>query len=112
MTVALDPIDLAELVDALAPLRSSFSEIKVFGSRATGRARRTSDIDLVVFGADRRTMRAIAEALDDSLLPMTADIVAFETITSDILREHIDRVAIPLPFALEPLEDRPGTPAM
>lgn len=98
MTLALEPTDLAELIGALAPMRSAFDTIKVFGSRATGRSQRTSDLDLVVYGADRRTMRAIVEALEDSLLPMTADVVSYETIRSQLLREHIDRVAIPLPF--------------
>lgn len=111
MTAALDAVDLAEVVRALAPLRNGFHQVRVFGSRATGRSRRTSDLDLVVYGADPRTMRLIAEALDDSLLPMTADVVAYETITSDLLREHIDRVAIPLPFITNPLDTQASAAA-
>lgn len=97
MSVGIEPVDLAELQLALRPLRGEFTDIRVFGSRATGRFRRSSDIDLVVYGASPATLSAIAERLDDSLLPMTADVVGYETITSDILREHIDRVALPLP---------------
>lgn len=99
MTVALEAVDLAELQEVLAPFRDGFGECKVFGSRATGRARRSSDLDLVVYGADQRMLRAMAEALEESLLPMTVDLVAYETITSELLKDHIDRVAKPLPLA-------------
>lgn len=97
MSVALEPVDLAELNHVLLPLRDRFDEVKVFGSRATGRSRRSSDLDLVVYGADRGTMSSIVDALEESLLPMTADVVAYETITSELLRSHIDRFAKPLP---------------
>jgi len=96
----LTAVDLAEVQCALLPLRSRFRDVKVFGSRATGRARRGSDLDLVVYGADRRTLRLIAEALEESFLPMTADVLAYEAITSDLLRNHIDQIAVRLP--LEP----------
>ena len=104
--ITIEPVDLAELRRVLAPLRSGFAEVRVFGSRATGRSRRTSDIDLVVYGADRATISSIVEALEDSVLPMTADVVPYETITSDLLRAHIDRVALPLP--LGPALDAPS----
>lgn len=96
MTILIEPADAAELRQALAPFRSRFHDIRVFGSRATGRAKRTSDIDLVVYGAEKDTISALTEALDESLLPMTADILAYETITSDVLRDHIDRWARPI----------------
>lgn len=98
MTPIIEPVDLAELQRALTPLHDCFAGIKVFGSRATGRSRRTSDIDLVVYGAEPRGVRLIADALEESLLPMTVDVVAYETITSDLLRQHIDRFAKPLPL--------------
>lgn len=103
---AIEPVDLAELQRVLTPLRRGFRELKVFGSRATGRWLPTSDLDLVLYGADRRTVRAVVEALEDSFLPMTADVVAYETITSDVLRDHIDRCAVPLPLAEEPVSQR------
>jgi predicted nucleotidyltransferase len=96
MGVVLEPVDAVELRRALLPFRSRVREIKVFGSRATGRARRTSDLDLVVYGADPDILDALTEALEESLLPMTVDIVAYEAITSDLLRQHVDRAAKPL----------------
>lgn len=94
----LDAVDLAELRRVLTPLSDGFVDIRVFGSRATGRSRSTSDLDLVIYGADSRTICLIVDALEDSFLPMTVDLVAYETITSDLLRQHIDRVAKPLPL--------------
>jgi predicted nucleotidyltransferase len=96
MAVVIEPVDAVELRRALAPFRSRLREVRVFGSRATGRARRTSDLDLVVYGADPDTLDALTKALEASLLPMTVDVLAYETITSDLLRRHIDRVAKPL----------------
>lgn len=102
---AIDGVDLAELRRVLGPLVRDFRELKVFGSRATGRSRPTSDIDLVIYGADERTVRSVVDALEASVLPMTADVVAYETITSELLREHIDRVAVPLPLAPDALDE-------
>jgi len=79
---ALDALDLAELRRVLTPLRGSFRDLKVFGSRATGRSRRSSDLDLAIYGADTRTVRLVVGALEESFLPMTADVVAYETITA------------------------------
>lgn len=99
MMPMLEAVDAAELARALAPLAPRFAEIRVFGSRATGRARRTSDLDLVVYGAEPETIDAVVDALDESLLPMTADVVRYEDITSDLLREHIARFSVPLPLS-------------
>lgn len=50
----------------------------VFGSRATGRARRFSDLDLAIDAGRRLTLdefAALAEAFSDSDLPYKVDIV-------------------------------------
>lgn len=89
----LDPADAAELRRLLLPFAARFREVRVFGSRATGRARRNSDLDLVIFEADEKLVAEMATALEESLLPMTVDLVAYERVTSDLLRNHIDRVS-------------------
>lgn len=71
----------------------------MFGSRATGRARPNSDIDLVLFGAvNPRDQTNIWADLEDSDLPVTVDIVIYDELTNARLRDHIDRVALPLPL--------------
>ena len=85
------------LVDVLAPYRDRFEGVAVFGSRATGRARPNSDIDLVFFGdVSRRDQVSIWGDLEDSDLPVTVDLVWYRELTDDRLRDHIDRLALPL----------------
>jgi predicted nucleotidyltransferase len=55
----------------------------VFGSRATGRARRYSDLDLALDAGRRLTLDKIArltEAFSDSDLPYTVDLVDWRNI--------------------------------
>ena len=53
----------------------------MFGSRATGRARRYSDLDLVIDAGRRLTLNeiaALAEAFSDSDLPYKVDLVDWQ----------------------------------
>jgi type I restriction enzyme S subunit len=53
-------------------------EVRIFGSRATGRAKPHSDIDLVIMGDELlpvTTMRILRDAFDDSDLPFQVDLV-------------------------------------
>lgn len=102
--VQIEPNHLAELWRVLGPYREEFSSVRVFGSRATGRARRASDIDLVLTGVTPKVLGCIEEDLENSLLPMTVDVLAYEDIHSDVLRSHIDRFALPLPEPEEPAQ--------
>ena len=55
----------------------------VFGSRATGRARRYSDVDLAIDAGRRLTLdeiAALAEAFSDSDLPYQVDLVDWHDI--------------------------------
>lgn len=91
--------------DVLARFASQGIRFAVFGSRATGRARRNSDIDLVVYGTDAQTADDIKIAFDESPLVLTVDVVAYEKIANPALKAHIDRVAVPL----APLANPPAT---
>jgi predicted nucleotidyltransferase len=66
----------------------------VFGSRAKGNYRDNSDIDIAVWG-DVNIGHILTE-LDELPMPYKFDVVAYETIKNDKLREHIDRVGKPL----------------
>lgn len=81
-----------------------YSRTSVFGSRATGRARPNSDLDLVVFGeVEPLVLTELRIGFEESLLPLKVDLLAYEKLSNQRLREHIDRVALPLP--LEPALD-------
>ena len=54
-----------------------------------------SDIDLAVKGpVSKDTLSALLTAFEESLLPYFVDVVIYEHITNEALREHIDRVGI------------------
>jgi len=75
---------------------SRFAEVReavLFGSRAKGNYKPGSDIDLAVKGpVSKDTLSALLTAFEDSLLPYFVDVVIYEHITNEALREHIDRV--------------------
>ena len=65
----------------------------LFGSRAKGNYKNGSDIDLALTGPiDFSELSRIAMELDDLLLPWEIDLLQFESLTNQDLREHISRV--------------------
>ena len=68
-------------------------EVILFGSRAMNRFKATSDIDFAVKGIDVFEITGILVAdFEESDLIYEVDVVAYDSITSPALREHIDRV--------------------
>jgi len=75
--------------------------VYVFGSRATGRTRYLSDLDLLLDRAeplDRATMRELLEAFDESDLPIEVDVVDLSTV-SNTFRERVLAERIPFPMS-------------
>jgi predicted nucleotidyltransferase len=70
--------------------------VKLYGSRAMGRHWRGSDIDLA-FSADENCSTALLEALDQLPTPYRFDVTHWESLQHSGLRQHIERVGIPLP---------------
>ena len=69
------------------------TEAKIFGSRAKGNFQPNSDIDLALWGnISVAAIAAIAGELDELPLPYTFDVQAYDAISHQPLREHIDRV--------------------
>jgi len=68
----------------------------LYGSRATGTHKLSSDIDISLFGKalTQDIMWKISEALDDILLPYMFDLSLFDKIDNPELKEHILRVGI------------------
>jgi len=86
----------------LETLRAAFrrfpvvQEVRVFGSRATGHAKRASDIDLAIFApnASAREWFDLCEALEDAPIIYELDLVRPDQTASDRLKEKIEREGI------------------
>lgn len=75
----------------------AFPEVEkviLYGSRAKGNYNPASDIDLTLTGKNLNLTiaNAIANDLDDLLLPYTIDLSIFHQISNSALTEHINRV--------------------
>lgn len=71
------------------------TEVRLFGSRATGRATERSDIDLATLGiADSHRLGMLALDLDDMPIPQKCDIQAYESVKHAPLKRHIDNFGI------------------
>lgn len=70
----------------------------LYGSRAKGTHRNGSDVDLVVSGAHLtdETLGSIRLAFDEGPLPYRFDVAILERIKHAALRDHIQRVGIPI----------------
>jgi len=80
---------------------SRFPEIEqatLYGSRALGRHRPGSDIDLSLSGSalSGTVLARIDTALDELLLPWRFDLSIREQLRSPDLIDHIERVGVPL----------------
>ncbi len=93
--VALRDKDLAALCGAFRRF-PAVREVRVFGSRATGHARRASDLDLAIFAPDATSVEwaDICDALENAPLIYELDLVRPERTTSERLKEKIEREGI------------------
>lgn len=73
---------------------SEIEEVILFGSRAMGRQKKGSDIDLALKGTGvESVLSEISFALNsESPLPYYFDVIDYESIHVDGLKDHIDRV--------------------
>lgn len=83
------------LASILAPFSGQIDQVGVFGSRATGVAKPTSDIDLVIYGnIDYPTEWRLRTLFQESSLPVEVDVVVYGHIKYEPLKRHIDSVAL------------------
>jgi predicted nucleotidyltransferase len=64
-------------------------EVRVFGSRYTGAARKYSDLDLVLVGERKRTLKEMGdlrEAFQESVLPFRVDVLDWLAISPEFQR--------------------------
>jgi predicted nucleotidyltransferase len=87
---------LGTLLSILIPF-DKIDYVGLFGSRATGRYRPNSDIDLVIYGPiDEKTTDRLFTLLNDSNLPLKIDLQAYDLINHLPLKERIDNNMLPL----------------
>jgi len=75
--------------------KEQVTKAAIFGSRAKGNYLPNSDIDIAVWGNELNIGKILTE-LDELSTPYKFDVVAYENISADALREHVDRVGITL----------------
>lgn len=90
-----------EVIEAIVDILSGeprVEKVTLFGSRAKGTYREGSDIDLCLAGLslDLAALSPLETKLDDLLLPWKIDLVIFDYIDNQDMRDHIERVGIPL----------------
>ena len=86
-----------ELLCSVFRRHPEIQAVKLYGSRAKGTHTPRSDIDLAFWGdVDALRAEAIASELDELPLPYTYDARPFSSIQLPALREHIERVGIPI----------------
>lgn len=91
--------DLPErTMQMLTDLFSSYpelTEVKLYGSRATGKATPRSDIDLATVGiVDVYRLGRLALDLEDMPIPQNCDLTAYESIRYTPFKRHIDTYGI------------------
>ena len=106
---ALTPSETA-LIQAVFRRHPEVAAVKLFGSRAKGSHTPQSDVDLALWGdIDEVRAQAIATELDELPLPYQFDVTPFELIKLGALRDHIQRVGIPL-YPSAAARPMPATP--
>jgi predicted nucleotidyltransferase len=71
------------------------TQAKLFGSRAKGTHLPGSDVDLALWGqVDGLSAESIRSELDDLPLPYHYDVLSYQDIKLETLREHIERVGV------------------
>lgn len=98
MIYGLSDAQLAEIIQSIA----AYPEVKeaiLFGSRALGTHKPASDVDIAIKGEGVTSALAARLKFDieeDTYLPYFFDFVAYNTITRETLKQHIDEQGIPI----------------
>ena len=85
--------DLEEILNVIRAY-PQVDEAYIFGSRALNTYQRGSDIDIALKGENLETVTGTISGLlnHESSLPYVCDLLNYESIDNEALKEHIDRV--------------------
>lgn len=91
--IDINPLHLALVLKILHVHLKPNTRVWVFGSRALGKARKNSDLDIAIESNNQplsiKTLAALAEDFDESNLPYKVDILDWLNI-DDSFRSHIE----------------------
>ena len=77
------------------PYTSKIKKIILFGSRATGKAKPYSDIDIAIVGElSAEELTEIRELFEESSLPIEVDVILYSEISSNLLKNHIEKFGV------------------
>ena len=81
-----------EIIKKLLSNYTQIKEVKIFGSRAKGNYKPSSDIDLALFGSiDDKLLRHIVSELDELPTPYQFDVLNYNDIDNENLKNNIDK---------------------
>lgn len=81
-----------EIIKKLLSNYQQIKEVKIFGSRAKGNYKPSSDIDLALFGnIDDKLLRHITSELDELPTPYQFDVLNYNDIDNENLKNNIDK---------------------
>lgn len=86
-----------ELVRAILRREVPDCEVRAFGSRVTGRARKYSDLDLAIVSdapLDWSRLEALKDAFAESDLPILVDVLEWNSISADFRQRVADQFEI------------------
>lgn len=94
VTGGLNKRDLTRIARILRPYADRITRVCLFGSRATGKYREGSDIDLVLYGdLEPQVEDRLFTLFDESLLGLTTDVKIYNHIAHPPLKQRIDQEA-------------------
>lgn len=96
----LHETDVDMIINALRE-NAEIERAFIFGSRALGNYKKGSDVDLVITGQDvtNKTISDLNELLNEVYpLPYFFDILHYENIVNEKLKEHIDEYGVEVEF--------------
>ncbi len=93
----LRQVDTNRIITVLSK-NKKINRVILFGSRAKGNYRNGSDVDLCLKGEnlELNDVLDLSIEIDDLLLPYKFDLVIYERIKENALKEHIKRVGVTL----------------
>lgn len=86
-----------EIIISVLKRYQAVAAASIFGSRATGNFRNSSDVDIVIKGdsLNAEIVSSISYQLnEETTLPYKFDIINYHSLKNIQLKEHIDRVGI------------------
>jgi len=97
--INLKPEHRIIVLDILRAHLPQDAKVWVFGSRATGRARRGSDLDLAIDvgqALSSKTEYALKFAFEDSDLPWMVDVVDWWSVRDGVFRHNVEQERVAL----------------